>query len=234
MEMRGKTRVRKLGGQCGLALLVGAVVIGVGAATASASGPAQAVSRFGSPPAKPNLGGRSVHASDEAGTLGGSAIYSAQEAEFGEVTPAGGRGPASAAEIQMTKTVDQTALLSSESNIKELKMREASRKGTQEVSLIVSDLGYFPNTIFVSRGVPVRLFVTGSSKNPLCLIMDSFEVRKQIRTQKVEEISFLPEHPGKYRFYCPMNGMEGTLVVRELSTDRTPASSESAASESTD
>ena len=24
--------------------------------------------------------------------------------------------------------------------------------------------------------------------------------------------------PGKYRFYCPVNGMEGTMVVKELAT----------------
>jgi plastocyanin len=90
------------------------------------------------------------------------------------------------------------------------------RKGVQEVALIAGDLGYFPKTLFVTRDIPVRMFVTGSSKNSLCVMMDSFQVRKQIRSQKIEEISFTPNRPGKYRFYCPVNGMEGTLVVRDL------------------
>jgi plastocyanin len=94
----------------------------------------------------------------------------------------------------------------------------SSRKGVQEVALIASDLGYFPRTLFVSRDVPVRLFVTGSSKNTLCLMMDSFTIRKQVRSQKIEEITFTPNVPGKYRFYCPVNGMEGTLVVKEFAT----------------
>ena len=62
------------------------------------------------------------------------------------------------------------------------------------------------------------MYVTGASKNTLCLMMDSFQVKKQVRTQRIEEITFTPNVPGKYRFYCPVNGSEGTLVVRELTT----------------
>jgi plastocyanin len=91
-----------------------------------------------------------------------------------------------------------------------------ARQGVQEVAIIAGDLGFFPKTIFLTRDVPVRFFVTGASKNTLCIIMDSFQVRKQVRPQKVEEISFTPHMPGKYRFYCPVNGMEGTMVVREF------------------
>lgn len=93
---------------------------------------------------------------------------------------------------------------------------EIRRKGVQEIALIANDLGYFPKTIFVTRDIPVRLFVTGASKNTLCLMLDSFAVRKQVKSQKVEEITFTPSVPGQYRFYCPVNGMEGTLVVKEL------------------
>ncbi len=91
-------------------------------------------------------------------------------------------------------------------------------RGVQEVSLIAGDLGYFPKTVFVVRDVPVRMFVTGASKNTLCIMMDSFQVRRQGRTQKSEEITFTPNTPGKYRFYCPVNGMEGTLIVKELAS----------------
>lgn len=92
------------------------------------------------------------------------------------------------------------------------------RNGVQEVAVIASDLGFFPKTLFVTRDIPVTLFVTGASKNTLCLMMDSFGVRRQVRVKQVEEISFTPGMPGQYRFYCPVNGMEGTLVVRDLST----------------
>lgn len=93
---------------------------------------------------------------------------------------------------------------------------EATR-GIQEVALIANDLGYFPKAVFVTRNVPVRIYVTGASKSTLCLMIDAFNIRKQVRTQKIEEITFTPSVPGTYRYYCPVNGMEGTLVVRELS-----------------
>lgn len=94
----------------------------------------------------------------------------------------------------------------------------ARRKGIQEVSIIAGDLGFFPKTIFVSRDVPVRLYVTGASKGSLCIMMDTFNVRKQVHPSKIEEITFVPTQPGTYRFYCPVNGSEGTMVVKELTT----------------
>lgn len=97
----------------------------------------------------------------------------------------------------------------------------AARKGVQEVSVIAGDLGFFPKTLFVSRDVPVRMFVTSASKSTLCIMMDSFQVRRQLRTTKIEEITFTPNVPGKYRFYCPVNGMEGTLIVKEFAAQFT-------------
>jgi hypothetical protein len=92
----------------------------------------------------------------------------------------------------------------------------ARRKGVQEVSVIANDLGFFPKTFFVSRNVPVRLYVTGATKNSTCLMMDAFNVRKQLRMNKVEEITFVPNQAGTYRFYCPVNNSDGTMVVKEI------------------
>lgn len=89
------------------------------------------------------------------------------------------------------------------------------RKGVQEAAIIAGDLGFFPKTVFLTRDLPVRLFVTGSSQRVLCMIMDSFQVRRQIRSDQIEEITFTPQMPGTFRFYCPVNGAEGTLVVKE-------------------
>lgn len=90
------------------------------------------------------------------------------------------------------------------------------RNGVQEVAVIAGDLGFFPRTVFVTQDIPVRMFVTGASKNALCIMMDSFNVRKQVKSQTIEEVSFTPERPGKFRFYCPVNGAEGFVVVREF------------------
>jgi plastocyanin len=91
-------------------------------------------------------------------------------------------------------------------------------KGVQEVAVIASDQGFFPNAVFVNRDVPVRMYVTGASKKTLCIMMDSFQVRRQVKAQQIEELTFTPNQPGKFRFYCPVNGMEGFLVVKELAS----------------
>lgn len=180
-------------------------------------------SRFGRPPVRVDTGVSSGYAArattelDEA-EESGEPILSASRASGGGRAPAGleiGAGkspspesnsphagnPARGGEVEASSTASSIA-----------------RKGVQEVALIAGDLGFFPKTFFVSRDVPVRLFVTGASKNTLCIMMDSFQVRKQVRSQKIEEITFTPGAPGRYRFYCPVNGMEGTMIVRELAS----------------
>jgi plastocyanin len=116
-----------------------------------------------------------------------------------------------------TNSIEHSRIMTSQAS-ESRTASEMARKGVQEVAIIASDLGYFPKTVFVSRDVPVRMFVTGSSKNTLCIMMDSFQVRKQVRARKIEEITFTPNQPGKYRFYCPVNGMEGSLIVKEFSS----------------
>jgi plastocyanin len=139
--------------------------------------------------------------------------------ESGKNPATASRGIASVGENPNSGMIQDTAIVTSQaSESQDIPQSLVSRNGVQEVSVIASDLGYFPKTIFVSRDVPVRMYVTGASKNTLCIMMDSFQVRKQVKSQKIEEITFVPKVPGKYRFYCPVNGMEGNLVVRELSS----------------
>jgi len=138
------------------------------------------------------------------------------ESSFG--APAN-RGPASVSEAATGVLAPKGAVI-----------REANRKKAfQEVAVIANDLGFFPNTVFVTEGIGVRLFITGASARSQCFILDDFGIRRQVRNQKVEEIQFTPDRPGKYTFNCPMNGAKGTLVVRELDLgERVPASVESA------
>lgn len=132
------------------------------------------------------------------------------------VRPRSGNRPVESA-VPTTEAIRQDQ--ATEKFVTDLNDPITRRKGVQEVALIAGDLGFFPKTFFVSRDVPVRLFVTGAAKGSLCLMMDSFNVRKQIRANKIEEITFVPNQPGTYRFYCPVNGSEGTMVVKELTTN---------------
>jgi plastocyanin len=176
-----------------------------------------AESSFGKPPAKIDTGVGQSYASRAVEGLDSDSETNDVVVGHSEL---GSRSPAS---LEFASDHAQTHARVSASHLppasSESVQAASSKAGVQEVALIASDLGFFPKTVFVSRDVPVRIFVTGASKNTLCIMMDSFQVRKQIRSQKIEEITFTPGAPGKYRFYCPVNGMEGSLVVKELSTD---------------
>ncbi|MBU6153953.1 MAG: cupredoxin domain-containing protein [Bdellovibrionales bacterium] len=127
----------------------------------------------------------------------------------------GNRSPASVIEKSLTGQPKSAV-------IRKLK----KEKAYQEVAVIANELGFFPSTVFVTEGVAVKLFLTGASQKSQCFMLDPFEIRRQVRNQRVEEITFTPEHAGKYTFHCPMNGAKGTLVVRELDLgERKPASS---------
>ncbi len=111
--------------------------------------------------------------------------------------------------------------------------REAKQsKAFQEVAVIANDLGFFPSTLFLTEGVPVRLFITGASQKSQCFMLDQFGVRRQIRNQKIEEVTFTPDQSGTFSFHCPMNGAKGTVVVKEMeiASERVPASTDEAGS----
>jgi hypothetical protein len=130
--------------------------------------------------------------------------------------PASVRGPASGKPF-----VSKKPLPSAKTMVRT--MRE--KKAHQEAAVIVNDMGFFPSTLFVTRGVPVRLFVTGASPKSQCMIIDAFGVRRQIRSHKVEEVVFTPDQPGKFAFTCPMNGARGMIIVKNLEiAERFPAS----------
>ncbi len=169
-------------------------------------------SRFGFPPAHLDVGVTPGYASRMVQDVEGDSESASED----RGSRKGSRSIASAGAAQSEAAAPPAP--SSQSSGQEFS-GASSRKGVQEIALIASDLGFFPKTVFVTRDVPVRLYVTGASKNTLCVMMDSFQVRKQIRSQKIEEITFIPNIPGKFRFYCPINGMEGALIVKELSNN---------------
>lgn len=162
-------------------------------------------SRFGFTPAAPPFGIRPGYASRAVTAMEGD------DEALDARTPVGGRAPAS---VTMAKAHGAPQAMAAAPEFE----TATARRGVQEVALIAGDLGFFPKVFFVAPEVPVRLFVTASSKNTLCFMMDSFQVKKQVKTAKVEEITFTPSAPGSYRFYCPVNGMEGTMVVKEIAS----------------
>ena len=140
----------------------------------------------------------------------------------------GGRAPASVTNRAPAGKVTAKSLPKS-ATLRVLK----KNKAVQEVAVIANEYGFFPSTIFVTEGLAVRLFITGASAKSQCFMMDEFGVRRQVRSQKVEEVMFTPEHAGRYAFNCPMNGAKGQFVVRQMDLgERAPASAAKGSSES--
>ena len=136
-----------------------------------------------------------------------------------------GRSPAGASGIVEVKPTS--------TNKTAVKRQIQKTKAFQEVAVIANDLGFFPSTIFLTEGIPVRMYITGSTQKSQCFLLDQFGVRRQIRNQKIEEVTFTPDQSGTFSFHCPMNGAKGTLVVKEMDLDggdqRAPASVQSEA-----
>lgn len=96
-----------------------------------------------------------------------------------------------------------------------VKPDEVYKNGVQEFALIATDTGYLPSRLIVRRNIPVRLFLTSGSARTLCIVMDDFQLKKGLAPQAVEEVRFLPTKAGQYKFYCPVQEIQGSLVVRD-------------------
>jgi hypothetical protein len=146
-------------------------------------------SRFGSPPAAPDLG-------------------AGPKDRIGDRLETTDRKPASLPDTSMiTKELDSGKL-----------SIPTTALPTLEIALIAGESEFFPKKLFVTQDRPVRVYITGASKKTLCLMLDEFQIKKQVRAQKVEEVDFVPRKAGAFRFYCPINGIEGTLFVKDKTT----------------
>ncbi|OFZ77034.1 MAG: hypothetical protein A3K03_12820 [Bdellovibrionales bacterium RIFOXYD1_FULL_44_7] len=83
-------------------------------------------------------------------------------------------------------------------------------------SVIVSETGYYPDSIMLFKGERLKLFVTGTTVQPSCLMIPSKEIflaaEKGVITEG--EVSF--EQTGVYEFFCPAKrNIKGKIVVIE-------------------
>ncbi|MEO7162907.1 MAG: cupredoxin domain-containing protein [Bdellovibrionia bacterium] len=180
-------------------------------------------SRFGSPPSRLDAEGRSRFVTNAIESLrqeeaGGSAGLG--EGLVSNRKPAGlefTQDTSRSGGVQSRPVIAEPGMPQSPANLNPKPEASTARTGIQEVAIIAGDLGFFPKTVFVTRDIPVRLYVTGASKKTLCIMMDleGQQIRKQIRSQKIEELTFTPAKTGQFRFYCPIGDMEGTLLVKE-------------------
>ncbi|MDI6802731.1 MAG: cupredoxin domain-containing protein [Bacteroidota bacterium] len=87
--------------------------------------------------------------------------------------------------------------------------------GIQEANITIKD-GYHPNTIVVKKGIPLNLnFDLQEEGCTATVSIKDFDVKKLLTPFEVTTLEFTPTSSGSFTFACPMNMIEGTLVVKE-------------------
>lgn len=85
----------------------------------------------------------------------------------------------------------------------------------RDISLIVSDEGFYPESLVAFAGERVRFFVTATTKLPSCLIVEGKDLFVEAKNGEVRHGEVVFKRPGNYRFYCPKGQIHGNLTVLE-------------------
>lgn len=83
----------------------------------------------------------------------------------------------------------------------------------REISVIVTNEGFYPNKIAVFEGERVRFFVTSTVEEPQCMVIDRHKIFLGAVKGKMSEGEAIFNTPGKYKFYCPSSKAKGSLTV---------------------
>lgn len=95
----------------------------------------------------------------------------------------------------------------------------------REISVIVTEQGYFPDKISVFEGEKVRFFVTSTIEGPDCFVVDKHKIFLAAEKGKLTEAETVFNVPGKYKFYCPSHKLNGHItVIEKLKISETKAS----------
>lgn len=87
--------------------------------------------------------------------------------------------------------------------------------GMQEATITIKD-GYHPSTIVVKKGIPMRLnFDLQEEGCTATVSFKDFDVKKLLTPFDIATVEFTPDSSGSFTFACPMNMIEGTLLVKE-------------------
>jgi len=91
----------------------------------------------------------------------------------------------------------------------------------REISIIVTDDGFYPNKIMAHEGEVLRFFVTSTSKKAQCFVLQKHDVFIAAETGVINEIEIEIKKPGRFKFYCPSSKFLGYLTVIEKSLEDT-------------
>lgn len=93
-----------------------------------------------------------------------------------------------------------------------------AKKGDQpvrEISIIITENGYYPAQPIGFVGEKVKIFVTSTTNNPTCLILKNKDVFLEAKKGQVSEAEIYLEQEGEIEMYCPAGGHKSKFVVLE-------------------
>lgn len=92
------------------------------------------------------------------------------------------------------------------------------RAAANEATIEMEAMRFQQDEITVNAGQPVTLRLVNRDGYAHAFDMDDFDIHTPLAANETLEISFTPEKPGQYTFYCGSPGhhaagMVGTLIV---------------------
>lgn len=85
----------------------------------------------------------------------------------------------------------------------------------REVAIILTNEGFYPETLFAYKGERVRFYLTSISQKPKCFMMQDHNVFLSVKKGEVTEAQVDFDREEKVRFHCPSDRMEGVISVYE-------------------
>lgn len=83
----------------------------------------------------------------------------------------------------------------------------------QKINLGIKNYNYYPNTITVKEGIPVRISLDKSVTGCLrSFTIKEFGVAKNLRTPE-DYVEFIPDKKGTFTFACSMGMGTGKIIV---------------------
>jgi len=90
---------------------------------------------------------------------------------------------------------------------------ETKKFPLREVSIIVTQEGFYPKSISVFQGEKIKFYVTSTIENPSCMIIEGHKVFMAANKGKLTEGEAVFDKSGEYSFYCPGFQNNGKIVV---------------------
>ena len=84
---------------------------------------------------------------------------------------------------------------------------------SREVSVIVTNEGYYPKNLTVFEGEKVKFYVTSTIEDPDCLLVQGHKIFLAANKGKISEAETTFDTAGTFSFYCPSSKHDGKITV---------------------